>query len=75
MIERQNIRGDEDGDGSVEEDELYYLQLAQMVVILFSLLAVSVYNINTNQHSLELVLIGLLNLQVVSSLIDKERSH
>ena len=75
MIERQNIRGDEDGDGSVEEDELYYLQLAQMVVILFSLLAVSVYNINTNQHPLELVLIGLLNLQVVSSLIDKERSH
>ena len=75
MIERQNIRGDEDGDGSVEEDELYYLQLAQMVVILFSLLAVSVYIINTNQYPLELVLIGLLNLQVVSSLIDKERSH
>ena len=40
VIERQNIRGDEDGDGNVEDEELYYLQLAQMVVILFSLLAV-----------------------------------
>ena len=68
MIERQNIRGDEDGDGSVEEDELYYLQLAQMVVILFSLLAVSVYNINTNQHSLELVLIGLIREYILLSL-------
>ena len=68
MIERQNIRGDEDGDGSVEEDELYYLQLAKMVVILFSLLAVSVYNINTNQHSLELVLIGLIREYILLSL-------
>ena len=40
VIERQNIRGDEDGESSVEEDEVFYLQLAQMMVILFSLLAV-----------------------------------
>ena len=40
MIERQNIRGEEEGEASIEEEELYYLQLAQMVVILFSLLSV-----------------------------------
>ena len=40
VIERQNIRGDEEGESSVEEDEIFFLQLAQMVVILSSLVAV-----------------------------------
>ena len=41
MIERQNIR-DEDEDVGEEETEIFYLQLAQCVVILTSLLAVYV---------------------------------
>ena len=55
VIERQNIRwnifivsivifydlrGEEEGEGGVEEEELYFLQLAQMVVILVSLMSV-----------------------------------
>ena len=39
MIERQNIRDDESEEG---ETEIFYLQLAQCVVILTSLLAVYV---------------------------------
>ena len=41
MIERQNIRDDEGEEGE-EETEIFYLQLAQCVVILTSLLAVYV---------------------------------
>ena len=41
MIERQNIRDDETEEGE-EETEIFYLQLAQCVVILTSLLAVYV---------------------------------
>ena len=41
MIERQNIRDDESEEGE-EETEIFYLQLAQCVVILTSLLAVYV---------------------------------
>ena len=40
MIERQNIRGEEEGESSVEDDEIFFLQLAQMIVILSSLVAV-----------------------------------
>ena len=39
MIERQNMR-DEESERSVEEEEVFLLQLAQMLVILVSLLAV-----------------------------------
>merc|ERR1719410_922692 len=39
VIERQNIRDDESEEGE-EETEIFYLQLAQCVVILTSLLAV-----------------------------------
>ena len=35
-----DLRGEEEGEGSVEEEELYFLQLAQMVVILVSLMSV-----------------------------------
>ena len=41
MIERQNIR-DEESEAGEEEAEIFYLQLAQCVVILTSLLAVYV---------------------------------
>ena len=39
MIERQNMR-EEESERSVEEEEVFLLQLAQMLVILVSLLAV-----------------------------------
>ena len=39
VIERQNIR-DEDDEATDEELEVFYLQLAQMMVILFSLFSV-----------------------------------
>ena len=39
VIERQNMR-DEESERSVEEEEVFLLQLAQMLVILVSLLAV-----------------------------------
>ena len=35
-----DLRGEEEGEGGVEEEELYFLQLAQMVVILVSLMSV-----------------------------------
>ena len=41
VIERQNIR-DEESEAGEEEAEIFYLQLAQCVVILTSLLAVYV---------------------------------
>ena len=40
MIERQNIRGEEEIERSLEELEVFYLQVAQMVVILVSLVSV-----------------------------------
>ena len=40
MIERQNIRGEEETERSLEELEVFYLQVAQMVVILVSLVSV-----------------------------------
>ena len=39
VIERQNMR-DEESERSVEEEEVFLLQVAQMLVILVSLLAV-----------------------------------
>ena len=39
VIERQNMR-EEESERSVEEEEVFLLQLAQMLVILVSLLAV-----------------------------------
>ena len=40
MIERQIIRGEEEIERSLEELEVFYLQVAQMVVILVSLVSV-----------------------------------
>ena len=40
VIERQNIRGEEEIERSLEELEVFYLQVAQMVVILVSLVSV-----------------------------------
>ena len=40
MIERQIIRGEEEIGKSLEELEVFYLQVAQMVVILVSLMSV-----------------------------------
>ena len=40
IVTFHHLRGEEEGEGGVEEEELYFLQLAQMVVILVSLMSV-----------------------------------
>ena len=40
VIERANLREEEEGSGSVEEQQMYYIQLAQLVVVVALILAV-----------------------------------
>ena len=40
VIERANLREEEEGQGSVEEQQMYYIQLAQLVVAVALILAV-----------------------------------
>ena len=42
VIERSNLREDEKGSGTVEEEQMYYMQLAQLVIVVALILAVSV---------------------------------
>ena len=45
VIERSNLREDEKGSGSVEEQQMYYMQLAQLVIVVALILAVSVFSL------------------------------
>ena len=47
VIERSNLREEEKGSGSVEEQQMYYMQLAQLVIVVALILAVSVSFIPT----------------------------
>lgn len=40
VIERSNLREEEKGSGSVEEQQMYYMQLAQLVIVVALILAV-----------------------------------
>jgi len=40
VIERANLREEEEGSGRVEEEQMYYIQLAQLVVVVALILAV-----------------------------------
>ena len=40
VIERSNLREEEKGSGGVEEEQMYYIQLAQLVIVVALILAV-----------------------------------
>ena len=40
VIERSNLREEEKRSGSVEEEQMYYIQLAQLVIVVALILAV-----------------------------------
>ena len=40
VIERANLREEEDGEGGLEDQQIYYIQLAQLVVVVALILAV-----------------------------------
>ena len=42
VIERQKLREEEETTGKVEEQDIYYIQLAQLVVVCVLILAVKV---------------------------------
>ena len=40
VIERSNLREEEKGSDGVEEEQIYYIQLAQLVIVVALILAV-----------------------------------
>ena len=40
VIERSNLREEEKGSGGAEEEQIYYIQLAQLVIVVALILAV-----------------------------------
>ena len=58
VIERSNLREEEKGSGGVEEEQMYYIQLAQLVTVVALILAVWVSKV-TSVSDYDLVLVSV----------------
>ena len=58
VIERSNLREEEKGSGGVEEEQMYYIQLAQLVIVVALILAVWVSKV-TSVSDYDLVLVSV----------------